>query len=165
MNGETRTIVIRQNKASMRQSPLENEREWGIFFTEDGVAAEKWTNSLMGWTSNADPYQCAPPLRFANAAEAVYFAKKRGWKYEVQHPIVRYQRRDEAQYQDNFLPQAVALRVQKEGTSCNVWERSEAGASHYRRPLKYHGDGEVPQYGPNGDAPVANYVEGYYKLR
>ena len=165
MDGTPRMVVIRQQKKSARQAPLNPEASWKIFFYEDGMITEKWTNSLMGWTTNADPYQCAPPLTFANAAEAVYFAKKRGWKYIVKHPITRYMRDDDAQYQDNFLPQAVAAKVQKEGTSCDHWCRSSAGTSHYFRPLKYHGDGTVGQHGPNGNAEIAPATESYYKTR
>lgn len=165
MDGNKRTVVIRQQKKSMRQAPLNPESSWRIFFYEDGMTSEKWSNSLMGWTSNADPYQMNPPMTFENAAEAVYFAQKRGWNYVVKQPIMRYMRRDDAQYQDNFLSPAVASRVQREGTSCDEWSRESAGTSHYFRPLKYHGDGEVPQYGPTGDAKVAPHVEGYYKMR
>lgn len=164
-DGTERTVIIRQMKASMRQSPLAHEKMWKIFFYEDGTTAHKWENSLMGWTSNADPYQCAPPLMFGNAADAVYFAKKRGWNYVVKKPIPRYLRHDDAQYQDNFLPQAVAERVQREGTSCDHWKRTSAGTSHYQRPLKYHGDGLVPQYGPNGEQATEPHVEGYFKNR
>jgi ETC complex I subunit conserved region len=165
MDGSTRTVIIRQQKKSTRQAPLNPESSWQIFFYEDGMITEKWTNSLMGWTSNADPYQFAPPLQFSNAQEAVYFAKKRGWKYIVRPPILRPVRSDDAQYQDNFLPQAVAKRVKMEGTSCAEWERKASGASHYFRPLKYHGNGTVPQFGPNANAKVAPHVEGSYKLR
>lgn len=165
MDGSARTVIIRQQKKSTRQAPLNPEQSWQIFFYEDGIITEKWTNSLMGWTSNADPYQFAPPLTFSNAQEAVYFAKKRGWKFIVKPPILRPIRSDDAQYQDNFLPQAVAKRVKMEGASCAEWERKAAGASHYFRPLKYHGNGTVPQHGPNGNAKVAPPVEGYYKIR
>jgi len=165
MDGSERTVVIRQEKASMRQSPLNPEKQWRIFFYEDGMISEKWTNSLMGWTSNADPYQCAPPLTFPSAADAVYFAKKRGWNFVVKQPILRYLRRDDVQYQDNFLPQAIAAKVQKEGTSCDWWHRTSASTSHYFRPLKYHGDGTVRQHGPNGEAKIAPHVEGQYKMR
>jgi len=165
MNGEPRTVMIRQLEKSSRQAPLNPESRWIIAFNEDGTTAEKWNNSLMGWVSNADPYQCDPPLHFSNAAEAVYFAKKRGWNYLVARPILRTIRDDDAQYQDNFLPQKVALRVEEEGTRCPEWERKSAGTSHYFRPLKYHGDGTVPQHGPNAKQPIAAHVEGYYKLR
>lgn len=165
MDGAARTVIIRQQKKSMRQAPLNPEMSWKIFFYEDGMYSEKWTNSLMGWTSNADPYQCAPPLSFESAADATYFAKKRGWNFVVKHPITRYMRNDDAQYQDNFLPQAVAAKVKKEGTSCDHWHRTSAGTSHYFRPLTFHGDSEVDQHGPNGSAKIDPAPEGYYKTR
>ena len=105
------------------------------------------------------------PLQFDNAAEAVYFAKQRGWKYVVEKPLFRYARNDDCQYQDNFLPQKVALKVQEEGTRCDEWKRKSAATSHYFRPLKYHGDGTVRQHGPNASAPIAPHVEGCYKIR
>ncbi|CAB9496380.1 sulfur protein 4, mitochondrial [Seminavis robusta] len=164
-DGTDRFAFIRQDKANVKQSPLNDEKKWRISFVEDGVAGEKWENSLMGWTSNADPFQSEPPLVFENALDAVYFAKKRGWKYIVKEPIMRQVRDDGAQYQDNFLPQAIAARVAKEGTQCDQWKREAAGTSHYYRPLRYHGKGVVPQHGPNPDQESAPYVEGYYKMR
>ena len=165
LDGTPRHVVIRQHIASARQSPTDVEAIWMINFNEDGVTAEKWNNSLMGWVSNANPYQCGPPLQFDNAAEAVYFAKQRGWKYVVEKPLFRYARNDDCQYQDNFLPQKVALKVQEEGTRCDEWKRKSAATSHYFRPLKYHGDGTVRQHGPNASAPIAPHVEGCYKIR
>lgn len=165
MDGSTRTVVIRQGKKSSRQAPLNPESTWQIYFYEDGMIAQKWVNPLMGWQSNSDPYALAPPLTFSNAADAVYFAKKRGWNYVVKKPITRVLRDDDAQYQDNFLPQAVATQVQMEGTTCDYWKRSSAGTSHYFRPLKYHGDGTVPQHGPNATEQTLPHVEGYYKMR
>lgn len=165
MDGSKRTVVIRQQKKSMRQAPLNPEASWRIYFYEDGMISEKWTNSLMGWTSNADPYQFGNPITFANAADAVYFAKKRGWNYVVKQPTLRYARRDDAQYQDNFLPQRIAAKVQKEGAGCDEWHRTSAGTSHYFRPLNYHGTTTVKQHGPNGNSDIAPAVEGYYKLR
>ncbi|CAB9521777.1 sulfur protein 4, mitochondrial [Seminavis robusta] len=164
-DGTDRFAFIRQDKANVKQSPLNDEKKWRISFVEDGLAGEKWENSLMGWTSSADPYQSEPPLVFENALDAVYFAKKRGWNYIVKEPIMRQVRDDGAQYQDNFLPQAVAARVAKERTQCDQWKREAAGASHYYRPLRYHGQGVVPQYGTNPDADSAPPVESYYKLR
>jgi hypothetical protein len=165
MDGTERTVIIRQDKQSMRQSPLNPEKIWRIAFYEDGKITEKWTNPLMGWTSNADPYQCAPPLVFPNAADAAYFAKKRGWKFIVKQPIPRFARRDDAQYQDNFLPQAVAAQIQKEGAQCDHWHRTSSGSSHYFRPLTYHGDGIVRQHGTSPAAKTLPHVEGYYKIR
>ena len=165
MDGTERVVHIRQETKSARQSPINGEYHWHIKLSEDGVGAEKWTNSLMGWTSSADPYQSDVPLKFNNAAEAVYFAKKRGRKYVVHEPIMRVLGENETQYQDNFLSQATAAKVKAEGVNCREWERSAAGASHYFRPLKYHGDGTVRQHGPSREMEIANKVDGYYKKR
>jgi len=165
MDGVQRTVVIRQQRKSARQAPLNPESSWRIFFYEDGGYADKWSNSLMGWTSNADPYQSGPPLVFENAPDAVYFAKKRGWNFVVKHPITRFARHDDAQYQDNFLPQAVASQVKREGSSCDHWHRVSAGTSHYFRPLKYHGDGVVRQHGLDREAEIAKAPEGYCQMR
>jgi hypothetical protein len=165
IDGTERTVIIRQDQAKAGQSPLNPESVWRIAFYEDGIFSEKWTNPLMGWQSTSDPYVSAPPLIFSNAADAVYFAKKRGWNYIVKEPIKRTLRDDDAQYQDNFLPQAIAKKVQMEGTTCDHWKRTSAGTSHYFRPLKYHGDGTVAQHGPNGNEDIAPHTEGYYKMR
>lgn len=165
MDGTERTVIIRQDKKSSRQAPLNPESVWRINFYEDGIITQKWVNPLMGWQSNSDPYQLAPPLMFPNASDAVYFAKKRGWNYIVKKPITRVMRDDDTQYQDNFLPQAIATKVQLEGATCDQWKRSNAGTSHYIRPLNYHGDSTVGQYGPTPDAKIAPHVEGYYKMR
>ena len=166
MDGSPRTVIIRQEKKSARQAPLNPESSWRIFFYEDGTNAERWVNPLMGWTSNADPFQFNPPITFSNAAEAVYFAKKCGWNYVVQHPILRKMRNDDAQYQDNFLKPAVAAQIQKEGISCKEWQRQSAATSHYFRPLNYHGSAPVVQHGPTGQsAPVAPHVPAMYKRR
>jgi len=164
-DGSTRTVMIRQDRANVKQSPLNVEKVWRISLVEDNQASEKWSNSLMGWTSSADPYGSEPPLVFENAMDAVYFAKKRGWKYAVTEPVKRVVRQDGAQYQDNFLPQAVTAKIQKERKQCKHWEREAAGTSHYFRPLRYHGIGVVPQYGTNPEEEEAPHVEGYYKMR
>jgi ETC complex I subunit conserved region len=165
-DGELRTVIIRQQKKKIRQSPLNREKVWTIYFNEDGMAAdETWENSLMGWTSNGDPYQSTGALNFENATDAVAFAKKRGWQYIVKKPILRQVRSDDAQYQDLFLPQDIARRVQIEGTQCDHWARTSSGASHYFRPLKYHGNGLVRQHGPDQQAPIVSHVPGEYKIR
>lgn len=165
--GEQRIVVIRQEEANNSQAPLNLEKEWIISFQDDEELAHTWDNPLMGWVSSSDSYANSHRLQmpFRTAADAVYFAKKRGWQFVVEEPKLRKGRSDDAQYQDNFLPQAVALKVKTERHDCDEWYRDEAGASHYFRPLKYHGDGVVPQHGPTGTADIAPPVEGYYKRR
>jgi len=164
-DGTDRFVVIRQDKANIKQSPLNEEKKWRIQFTEDGVTADKWTNSLMKWTSNADSFQSEPPLYFDNAKDAVLFAKKRGWRFLIKEPIKRRVRDDDVQYQDNFLPQSITTKIAKEKTQCDHWQRSEAATSHYFRPVRYHGKGVVRQHGPTMHADIAPHADPVYKLR
>lgn len=165
-DGSKRMVYIRQMEKNSKQSPLNPESCWRIYFYEDGTSSERWENPLMGWTSNADPYQTNPPITFETAADAVYFAKKCGWNYYVHMPILRVMRDDNAQYQDNFLKPAVVLQLQKEGVQIKEWARSAAATSHYFRPLNYHGTQPVRQHGPTGTTiPIAPHVPGIYKKR
>jgi len=164
-DGRHRMVTIKQMRARPNQSPLNPEKVWKISFDDDGAVGERWKNSLMGWNSTADTMGCDTPLYFRDAQEAVYFAQKRGWKYLVKEPVIRTLRDDEAQYQDNFLPQSVANAIKREGKSCDQWKRSQAGVSHYFRPLKFHGDGTVRQHGTNPYEETVPHTEGYFKLR
>jgi hypothetical protein len=166
-DGRRRMVHIRQGFASPMQSPKNKENTWVISFQDEGEVAEAWTNPLMGWVSGADPMasNMHSQMHFRSASEAVYFAKKRGWNFLVEKPKLRAIRRDGAQYQDNFLPQDIADEVQRERKQCKHWERSKSCASHYMRPLKYHGDGLVEQFGPNPDQKTAKHVESVYKMR
>jgi len=120
--GEERTVVIRQEQKNPQQSPTTRENTWIISFQEDGAMGNTWSNPLMGWVSGNDSMGSGMvfQMKFNNAKEAVYFAKKRGWKYEVEKPILRGMRTDGAQYQDNFLPQAVAYKMRKDSTKVGV---------------------------------------------
>lgn len=167
-DGQEKFVVIRQEQAKWPgQSPLGKEAKWLISFQDQGEVGETWSNPLMGWVSSADPMAANMKLQmeFDTAADAKYFAEKRGWKFIIERPIIRKGRDDDAQYQDVFLPQAVAGEVKRNGHKCDHWYRDAAGASHYFRPLKYHGGGTVRQHGPNRDAPIAKEVESYYKMR
>eukprot|EP00571_Detonula_confervacea_P011248 CAMPEP_0172297278 /NCGR_PEP_ID=MMETSP1058-20130122/365_1 /TAXON_ID=83371 /ORGANISM="Detonula confervacea, Strain CCMP 353" /LENGTH=280 /DNA_ID=CAMNT_0013006409 /DNA_START=29 /DNA_END=871 /DNA_ORIENTATION=+ len=166
--GNEKWVVIKQEQAKWPgQSPLEKESQWVISFQDEGETAETWDNPLMGWVSSSDPMANNMRLQmsFDNAADAKYFAEKRGWKFTIEAPIIRKGRDDGAQYQDVFLPQSVTGKIKREGHKCDHWYREAAGASHYFRPLKYHGDGTVRQHGPNVEAPIEKDASSYYKLR
>ena len=155
-DGTEKWVTIRQEESKWPvQAPLSKESSWVISFQDNGETGETWDNPLMGWVSSADPMANNMRLQmsFDTAANAKYFCEKRGWKYMIEMPILRRGRDDSAQYQDCFLPQDVAGRVKREGKKCDQWYRDAAGASHYFRPLKYHGDGLVRQHGPNGGKP------------
>lgn len=45
----------------------------------------KWVNPLMGWTSTSDPLEnVSRQLYFPTKEEAIAFAEKNGWDYQVQ---------------------------------------------------------------------------------
>ncbi|KXZ55673.1 hypothetical protein GPECTOR_2g1223 [Gonium pectorale] len=67
--------------------------------------SEKWVNPLIGWTSTADSMQqAAVALQFYSADEAIAFANRQGWSYEVEQPNEPRQGRSRrwATYGDNF---------------------------------------------------------------
>lgn len=165
--GKGRKVRIRQVPKAPSQSPETAEKEWTISFNDDGASSNCWSNPLMGWVSSADPMSSNMGLQlsFGSAKEAVYFAKKKGWVFEIEKPRLRKIRSDGATYQDVFLPQSVASDVKERGKKCDHWHRPKAGTSHYFRPPKYHGDGLVRQHGPNCEQETLPPVEGYYKVR
>lgn len=167
-DGSPKTFVIRQEQAKWPgQAPLGRESEWIISFQDDGETAETWSNPLMGWVSSADPMASNMRLQmsFDTAMDAKYFCEKRGWNFVIEEPIIRKGRDDDAQYQDVFLPQNVSAKLKVEGMKCNHWYRESSGASHYFRPLKFHGDGVVRQHGLNREMEIVKDVEGGYKMR
>ncbi len=167
-DGTEKWVVIRQVQSKWPvQSPLSKEVPWIISFQDLGELGETWENPLMGWVSSADPMANNMQLQmsFDTAENAKYFAEKRGWKFIIEAPIIRKPRNDNAQYQDVFLPQDVAGKVKREGKKCDHWHREASGASHYFRPLKYHGGETVRQHGPNVNAPTVKDVESFYKMR
>jgi NADH dehydrogenase (ubiquinone) Fe-S protein 4 len=48
----------------------------------------RWINPLMGWTSTADPLENVgrATLAFPTKEDAIAFATKSGWAYEVAEP-------------------------------------------------------------------------------
>lgn len=167
-DGSEKWVVIKQEQSKWPvQSPLGKESEWVISFQDMGETGETWENPLMGWVSSADPMasNMRMQMSFKTAEDAKYFAEKRGWKFVIEPPIIRKGRDDDAQYQDVFLPQSVAVKVKRDGHKCDHWHRPAAGASHYFRPLKYHGDGTVRQHGPNREAAIEKDADSYYKIR
>ena len=166
-DGSKRVVHIKQELSRVSQNPSSSEQQWIISFQDEGEFGDNWDNPLMGWVSGADPMSSnmLMQLTFRTAEEALYFAKKRGWKYVVEEPILRLGRDDDAQYQDNFLPQAAASLVRRERTKCDHWHRPKAGSSHYFRPLKYHGDGTCRQHGLNREQESDPHTEPYYKTR
>ncbi|KAI9179755.1 ndufs4 NADH dehydrogenase Fe-S protein subunit [Blastocladiella emersonii ATCC 22665] len=72
--------IFRPAKTAM-QSGNDNTRFWKLEWNNE----DRWTNPLMGWASSAD-YQQATFLKFRTEEEAVRFAERQGYQYEVVAP-------------------------------------------------------------------------------
>ena len=57
---------------------------WKIEFDNQ----QRWENNLMGWASTADPLSNMV-LDFATKEDAMAFAEKHGWAYELEDPKER----------------------------------------------------------------------------
>ncbi|KAL4855981.1 NADH dehydrogenase [ubiquinone] iron-sulfur protein 4 [Chlorella vulgaris] len=68
-------------------------------------AQPKWVNPLIGWTSTGDALEnVARQLYFGSKEEAIAFAEKNGWSYEVQeyHEASKARPKRYVGYGDNF---------------------------------------------------------------
>ena len=88
-------------------------------------------------------------MNFESADDAIFYAKKQGWKYEVRkeqdfHTIDF----GTNTYAHNFLPPNTLIQLKKQGVNNKIFENPAYGKSHWFMPLKFHGDGEVVQFGP-----------------
>jgi hypothetical protein len=80
-----------------------------------------WANPLMGWLSSADTHQALNMhTRFESADEAIAFAERNGWKYELQRPFTRVPGRVDSMYAYNFVPVAVQVR-RRAGGRLGAW--------------------------------------------
>ncbi len=89
--------IYRPTKTAM-QSGRANTRQWVV---ESEPAAPKQIDPLMGWTGSADT-RAQVKLRFATREEAVAYAERNGFTYEVDEPKDRIIHKKN--YSDNFSP-------------------------------------------------------------
>ncbi|KAK9837992.1 hypothetical protein WJX74_009181 [Apatococcus lobatus] len=97
--------------------PVKNPEQSGLSKAIDGPGKgplwrleidnrQKWENNLMGWTSTADSMDSVmrSHLQFQTKEDAIAFAKKNGWPYDVREPHYRRRERQKrfAGYGDNF---------------------------------------------------------------
>lgn len=61
------------------QSGVNNTKKWKMEFD----TRERWENPLMGWASTADPLSNLV-LTFSTKEDAIAFAEKNGWSYDVE---------------------------------------------------------------------------------
>jgi hypothetical protein len=77
------------------QSGMRNTRSWVI----ESEPEEKQIDPLMGWTSSRNTMEQVD-LRFETREEAIAYAEKQGWLYNVEEPHERDIR--PKAYADNF---------------------------------------------------------------
>eukprot|EP00057_Strongylocentrotus_purpuratus_P006244 XP_011660718.1 PREDICTED: NADH dehydrogenase [ubiquinone] iron-sulfur protein 4, mitochondrial [Strongylocentrotus purpuratus] len=80
---KTRRVRIFIPTKHAMQSGTNNIQRWTLEFD----TRERWENPLMGWGSTADPLSNVD-VSFRTKEEAMRFAEKNGWKYEVMEPQV-----------------------------------------------------------------------------
>ncbi|KAG5841149.1 NADH dehydrogenase [ubiquinone] iron-sulfur protein 4, mitochondrial [Anguilla rostrata] len=76
---KTRKVRIFVPARTAMQSGVNNTRKWRIDFD----TRERWENPLMGWASTADPLSNMI-LTFSSKEDAIAFAEKNGWSYDIQ---------------------------------------------------------------------------------
>ncbi|XP_020853656.1 NADH dehydrogenase [ubiquinone] iron-sulfur protein 4, mitochondrial [Phascolarctos cinereus] len=76
---KTRKVQIFVPTRNNMQSGVNNTKKWKMEFD----TRERWENPLMGWASTADPLSNLV-LTFSTKEDAVAFAEKNGWSYDVQ---------------------------------------------------------------------------------
>ncbi|KAF7662584.1 hypothetical protein LDENG_00232080 [Lucifuga dentata] len=75
---KTRKVHIFVATKSAMQSGINSTKKWKLDFD----TRERWENPLMGWASTADPLSNMV-LTFSSKEDAVAFAEKNGWSYEI----------------------------------------------------------------------------------
>lgn len=71
----------------------------GSVWKIDWDVKDRWSNSVMGWCSSADPMQ-AVNIKFHTKEQAISFAERQGFSWEVQEPkMVKWTKKT---YADNY---------------------------------------------------------------
>jgi len=83
--------------------PAKNAMQSGSHLTHTWMiefeTRERWENSLMGWSSSADPLSNMQ-VRFTTREDAIAFVEKNGWQYQLEEP--KYRKPKVKSYGANF---------------------------------------------------------------
>ncbi|XP_003748523.1 NADH dehydrogenase [ubiquinone] iron-sulfur protein 4, mitochondrial [Galendromus occidentalis] len=90
-----RVVRIYKPTKNCMQSGTANTHHWSMSFDN----RQRWTNTLMGWTSTGDPLSNMN-TEFATKEQAVAFCEKNGWEYFIDEPAPR--RLPKKNYGENF---------------------------------------------------------------
>lgn len=143
---QNRTVLIAPRQLKTLQSGDSQSYQWQLTWKN----GNRWNNPLMGWSSTNDP-QAQVKLSFDSEADAVAYAKKNGWKYELRGKHAEANENIEVgtmSYAHNFLTAKTTAVIAEEGKKTKEYTHSGKHASNWFQPLTYDGDAEVRQHGP-----------------
>ena len=101
---DTRVVKIFRPAQGV-QNATQNTLVWKMQWEDQQT--KRWSNPLMGWTSTSDPLSNTHmTLEFGTREDAVRFAERNGWKYEVSEvakPNLTIVTKGPKKYSDNFV--------------------------------------------------------------
>ena len=111
-SADRKVIIYRPSRHALT-SGLAATRGWAMRLEKRTA----WGNPLMGWVSSADTQApLAMHAAFESAEEAIAYAERNGWRYELQRDYTRTPGRVDSAYSYNFVPIAVQVRrARREG--------------------------------------------------
>lgn len=138
-----RTMTIKPRMSKTLQSGDRYANQWQLSWKTSG----KFYNPLMGWGGSADPLSTTK-LTFDSAQDAIAFAEKNGWKYEVSNPVSHQTVEPGTyNYSHNFLPKKTLQILKEKGHKQKIFAAPGYGSSNWFMMPKYHGDGICEQHG------------------
>uniref|UniRef100_A0A7S0SXQ8 NADH dehydrogenase [ubiquinone] iron-sulfur protein 4, mitochondrial n=1 Tax=Chromulina nebulosa TaxID=96789 RepID=A0A7S0SXQ8_9STRA len=139
-----RKVLIEPRMVRSSQQGVRIAHQWQITW----LPTARWSNPLMGWTSTSDT-MANVKLYFDNREEAIAFAERNAWNYEVKAPTtLTIVQPGTNKYSDNFLPKSTILKLKQEGSKNKIFASPGYGKSNFFMPLNYHGTNPVEQFGP-----------------
>lgn len=109
-----RTVIITRGDKSAMTSGLGQTKYWRVQLDH----TPSWGNPLMGWLSSCDTIApVTSTLKFERMEQAIFWAVRHGYKYEVAHGSKYFQKPGmvETSYADNFLSKEIALKMKALG--------------------------------------------------
>ena len=144
-----RKVLIEPRITKTTQSAERLSHQWQLSWQRS--SGERHLDPLMGWSSTSDP-MAQVLLYFDSREDAIAFAKRNGWNYDVDAPVKPpdWNELGNNKYAFNFLPNKITEKMNEEGPSAarKQFAAPTYGKSHFFMPLDYHGKKEVDQFGP-----------------
>lgn len=109
-----RRVIIYRISQSAMTSGQSASQSWSLRVSH----VNKWSNPLMGWVSSADTLSSTQMnYAFESAEQAILFAVRNGWEYEVNPGAtgIKVPGRVDNQYQYNFLSREVSAQMRALG--------------------------------------------------